>query len=55
MKYFTQSGYFIQPEAVPFPGFSYMQEIDGDRDSETSSSVRHLLVCSSEIYFESHS
>lgn len=29
IKYFSQSGYFLQPEAVPLPGFSYTQETDG--------------------------
>lgn len=28
MKHFTESGYFVTPEAVPFPGVSYTQERD---------------------------
>ncbi len=28
IKYFSQSGYFIQPEAILFPGFSFAQQTD---------------------------
>lgn len=40
MKYFTQSGYFIQPEAVPLPGFSYTQETNRETGTVKQVAVR---------------
>nr|XP_054591281.1 uncharacterized protein LOC129155120 isoform X1 [Nothobranchius furzeri]XP_054591300.1 uncharacterized protein LOC129155133 isoform X1 [Nothobranchius furzeri]XP_054591301.1 uncharacterized protein LOC129155133 isoform X1 [Nothobranchius furzeri]XP_054591321.1 uncharacterized protein LOC129155141 isoform X1 [Nothobranchius furzeri]XP_054591322.1 uncharacterized protein LOC129155141 isoform X1 [Nothobranchius furzeri]XP_054591360.1 uncharacterized protein LOC129155163 isoform X1 [Nothobranch len=40
MKYFTQSGFFIQPEAVPLPGFSFTQEIDRESGNVKQVAVR---------------
>lgn len=45
MKYFTQSGNFIQPETVPLPGFSYTQERDRETGIVRQVAVRDTFQC----------
>ncbi|XP_027141579.1 uncharacterized protein LOC109140341 [Larimichthys crocea] len=40
IKFFTQSGYFVQPEALPLPGFSYIQETDRETGTVKQVAVR---------------
>ena len=40
IKFFTQSGYFVQPEALPLPGFSYVQETDRETGTVKQVAVR---------------
>ena len=40
MKYFTQSGYLVQLETVPLPGFSYMQETDREKGTVKQVAIR---------------
>ena len=40
IKFFTESGYFVKPEAVPFSDFSFTQQTDGE-----TGTMKQVKVC----------